>query len=68
MESWGLHWQPLNTAACYFGIGDEAVESTPCHGEVSRCESGRSRHFAVSQNVAPEGPYVAPTEVMGPMA
>ena len=28
-----------------FGIEDEGVESAPCHGEVSRCESGRSRQF-----------------------
>ena len=29
----------------FYGTEDEGVESAPCHGEVSRCESGRSRHL-----------------------
>ena len=31
-----------------FGHEDEVVESIPCHGRVSRCESGYARHFEQS--------------------
>ena len=36
---------PVQLFSRKFGYGDEAVESIPCHGKVSRCESGRTRHF-----------------------
>ena len=46
-----------------FGTEDEGVESAPCHGEVSRCESGRSRQFFWSVNrTSVSGRFAKPIE------
>ena len=36
----------------FYGVEDEAVESGSCHDQVSRCESGLSRHFlSIDRNI-----------------